>query len=491
MSTNEPLPGLRIPPRPASYPFGPASVADILSAGLDQHPDRLALIDGDRSWTWTELDAAVSDVANGIAPRQALTWDVGNSAEAVIGALATFRAGGIWVGACSPQDRARIEEHVGPVRVVTNAADLEQRTQHRDSTQDRVDIDPFELAVLTFTSGSSGRPKAVAHSQHTMLWPGLVSVDVEPPTEGERVGTPLSLGIGTIVALGPLSALVRGSTYVVMSRTHATGFAADVHTHRVNRAFVVATMLFDLVNDSSVDPTQLGSLDRIIVGGSPADPDVLTSFRHRFSIRPTLSYGMSETPSGVVRESLDDPIGSGRGFPLPHVEVSIRNGEICIAPATTGKWAATWTGTLGYLGEPDRTAALFGDADLAGNRTVLHTGDLGTIDDDGALSVTGRISSLIIRGGKNIDPRALTTTLLEHPTVADAHVLGVPNERLGQKIGAVVVAAAGETVDVDELSASVGVDLMLVWEALPRTPLNKVAAIDPSVFATHERTDLA
>ena len=478
----EPLPGLRTHPRPARYPFGPVSIADILSPGLDAHPERLALIDDERSWTWAELDSAVAVVAAGITQREAIAWDVGNCAAAVIGALATFRAGGIWVGASSPADRARIEAFIGPVRVISSPDEMPSGTRTPPVVDQRVD--PHEIAAVNFTSGTSGRPKAVAHSQHNLLWPGLVSIEVEPPATGERIGTPLSLGIGTILALGPFSSLVRGSTFVVMSRTHASGFAADVERHDVTRAFVVATMLYDLVKNTDVTPAQLGTLDRIIVGGSPAAPELLTSFHDRFSIRPTLSYGMSEAPSGVVREAFDDPIGSGRGFALPHVEVTIRNREICIAPVTTGRWANTWTGTLGYLGEPDRTNALFDGG-------VMHTGDLGTIDGDGAVSVTGRISSLIVRGGKNIDPTAVVAALLDHPSVADAHVVGVPDGRLGQIVGAVVVAAPGETIDIDALGTAAETDVILVRDDLPRTSLGKVAAIDPTVFVEHGATDLA
>ncbi len=489
MTSTEPLPGLRAHPTPAPYPFGPRTVANILAPGLAGHPNALALVDGDRSWTWRELDAAVAMVAEALTPGEAVHWDLANSAEAVIGGLATFRAGGIWVGKSTAADRARLEGHVGEVRVIglpAAMAMLPDTPGNRSAPGNHTpDIDPHRLAAITFTSGTSGTPKAVAHSQHNLLWPGLVSIDVEPPASGERIGTPLSLGIANMFVLGPLSALLRGSTFVVMTRTHAAGFAADIATSDITRTFVVATMLHDLANAPEIAPQQLASLDRIIVGGSPAAPQLLTTFRERFAIRPTLSYGLSEAPSGVVRESLDDEIGSGRGFPLPHIEVDIVDesgdvvavgtpGEVCLRPATSGPWSRCWTPTLGYLGEPKRTDALFANG-------RLRTGDTGVLDSDGALVVTGRLSDIIIRGGANIDPLSVERSAALLDWVTDSLCAGIDDDRLGQQLGVLVVPAPGATIPrddqlVDALRTATNqpVDHVSIVDALPRNAMGKL-----------------
>ncbi len=438
-------------PRPAPYPFGPSSVATILEQGLADHPDRLALIDGDRTWSWAELDVAVSRVAGGIAPGEQLWWSLGNSAEHIIGTLATFRAGAIWIAAPGKDPAAHrptLTERLGPITLIDSVKayqSLGARSLHRTETPS-IELDPATPAVVMFTSGTTGQPKAVVHSQHNLLGPGLLSIQLEPPEPGERIGTPLDLGNANIAMLGPISALLRGSTFVILARRSAPGLAADITTHAVTRLFAVPALAFDLFESGDVSVEQLRSLDRVILGGSGADPGILHRFSERFDVRPTLSYGMSEAPTGVVRESLDDPIGSGRGFPLPHIELEILDstgapldngvdGEICLRPASTGPWANTWTGTLGYLGEPERTTELFRGG-------VLHTGDLGRLDADGALSVTGRMSDLIIRGGTNIDPIELETKIREHPDVSDALVFGEPDERLGQRVCVKIVPAA-------------------------------------------------
>ncbi len=483
----DPVTGLVQHVPPAPFPFGPASIARILDDGLASHPERVALIDGDRQWTWSELDAAVTMVAGGIRPDEPMLWRLGNCAELVIGSLATFRAGGVWLGSATPLDDAttqRLEAHLGALTIVSSIEDMPR------GDRPPPEIDPLAPAAVTFTSGTSGTPKAVVHSQHGLLLPGLVSVDTEPPTAGERLGTPLRLTILNLLVLGPVSALLRGSTFVVMDRTYAPGLAEDVQRHGVTRLFAVPTLVYDLARSHGVVPAQLASLDRVILGGSGADPRTIWEFFDRFDVRPTLSYGLSEAPTGVVRESLDDPIGSGRGFPLPHVLVRTQSGEICLEPSTEGRWAHTWTPTLGYLGEPERTAELFEGG-------VLHTGDIGEIDGDGALRVTGRLSDLIIRGGKNIDPLAAERAWNAVAFVNETLAVAVPDERLGEAVGVMVVIDQLDSADELDLveilmtmeeSADVPIDHFVVLEELPRNAMGKVLrTAPPGVFGEHTR----
>jgi len=511
--------GLIEHPRPAPYPFGPTSIATILNEGVADHPDRVALIDDERTWSWAELDVAVSRVAGGIAPGEQLWWSLGNCAEAVIGMLATFRAGAVWIAAPwedAAAHRPALTKRLGPIALIDSVKAYESlgaRSLHRTETPA---VGPATPSVVMFTSGTTGQPKAVVHSQHNLLGPGLLSIQLEPPEPGERIGTPLDLGNANIAVLGPISALLRGSTFVVLARRYAPALAADIATHAVTRLFAVPALAFDLVESGEVSVEQLRSLDRMILDGSSADPKSLRRSSERFDVRPTLSYGMSEAPTGVVRESLDDPIGSGRGFPLLHIELEILDsagtpldtgvdGEICLRPASTGPWANTWTGTFGYLGEPERTAELFRGG-------VLHTGDLGRLDADGALSITGRMSDLIIRGGKNIDPIEIEARLTEFAFVRETLVVGIPDERLGQRVGALIViadssrGAHAEDFDADsvdfaemamtfeeeggfEYSEVVPVDTIAFVNELPRNVMGKVIRAVPREFLGPDNLD--
>jgi len=447
---------------PAPFPFGHASVAEILDVGVRDHPNRLALIDGDRSWTYAELDQVVAVASSEAAdPGQSFLLDEENSAELIIGVLAGLRVGGIWIAS-------------------RTAPNLE--AFHSLHFEAGADIDANAPAVVAFTSGSTGEPKAVVHSQHSMLLPAAVSLAVEPPADNERIGSPLDLRIVNVMILGPLSAFVRGSTFVVMRKRFAQGIAQDVAAYGITRLFAVPTLAHDLAHDEAVEPTQLRTLDRVILGGSGARPEMQKRFVERFGIRPTLSYGLSEAPTGVVRESLDDPIGSRRGHRLPHVELVVLDpktgeeaptgevGEVCLRPATNGPWANTWTGTLGYLDRPALTEALFQNG-------LLHTGDLGSVDADGAVSIAARLSDLIIRGGANIDPRSLERALVALPSIAGAAVIGIDDDRLGQMVGAVLVpdeqALTGDIASELE-SAQITIDRWVVDVTLPRNAMGKL-----------------
>ena len=448
--------GLVEPASPTPLPFGPKTLADLLIEGVSGHPDRLALIDGAHSWTYAELDTEITKrVASG---QDQTSIEVASGAEFIIGLLANFRLGKVWLAnADSPNISSFGSAAIPP--------------------------QPQDSAVVARTSGTTGRPKQVVHSHHSVLLPAVLSVDQEPPKLGERIGTPLDLRIANVAILGPISAFVRGSTYVVLRRRHAAGLAEDIATHGVTRLFAVPTLAFDLASNDEILPTQLASLDRVVLGGSGGAGEVLQAFTDKFGVRPTLSYGMTEAPTGVVRESLDDPIGSGRGFPLPHIEVITIDGEICLRPATTGRWANTWTGTLGYLDEPERTEQLFEGG-------VLHTGDLGVIDDDGAVTVTGRMSDLIIRGGKNIDPIALDAQLRALDWVDDALTVGIDDDRLGQRVGVLLVPVdRAKDTEKDELSAMLAsateqpIDDVALVASIPRNELGKpIRVVSPSTF---------
>lgn len=464
--------GLVERPTPARLPDGFDTIARALEGAADQHRNELALIDQDQTWSFAELRADVERAARSVDGQEPVVVNGPNSAELVISVFAALTRGATIF--FNPPE----------------SVDCTQLTRHLKSES----VAPL---CVGFTSGTSGTPKAVAHSERNLLIPALISASVEPPHDGERTGTTLSLAIINMMVLGPISALVRRSTFVVLPQTTPTtkGLVDGVRAHSVTRLFTVAPQLHDLVEHVD-DPTPLRSLDRVIVGGSGANADTLARFGQRFGVRPTLSYGMTEAPTGVARESLSDPVGSGRGFPLPHVEVTIRSadgtilethkeGEVCLGPATTGRWANTWTGTLGYLGNPDQTHELFAN-------DVIHTGDRGYLDQDGALHITGRLTALIIRGAMNVDPAAVANTLLAHRTVIEAAVCGFDDDRLGQKIGAVVVAQPGHTIDPDELKALVKErlsshavpDVILQWPELPRGPLGKPSALDPTIFQT-------
>jgi acyl-CoA synthetase (AMP-forming)/AMP-acid ligase II len=210
-------------------------------------------------------------------------------------------------------------------------------------------------------------------------------------------------------------------------------------------------------------------------------------YEERFGRRITTAYGLTEAPTVVtIEDPAQPPVLGSSGRAVPQLAVTIRDadglelpvgeiGEICVARSTTGPLAGVYTPMLGYWRRPEATA----EAMRGG---MLHTGDLGHLDTDGNLFVTGRKNDLIIRGGANVYPAEVERVLAEHPAVAASVVIGIPDDRLGERVVAAVVAAAGTAPSSDELRAHCAASLsrykvpeqFLLVEALPRNAMGKV-----------------
>jgi long-chain acyl-CoA synthetase len=505
----DPVTGLvdRPPPRP--YPFGPATIAALLDAPLAQTPDQVALIDEDRSWTYRTLDIAIERTAAalislGVDAKSRVAWSLPNCAELPIGFLATQRLGAVWLGvneALAPPEKQYLLDDAEATHLIATAAALaavpgEARSIRHDewldlvagSTPGRhaVEIDPHGPAAMAYTSGTTSQPKGVVHSQHNLLWPGLVTLLNDPATHDERQGTPLALTILNMIVLGPVAALTRRSTAVVLHSTRADDFARDIARFAITRTTIVPTIAHDLVHRDGIDPADLTTLDQVILGGAHAPAATRQALLEKFGIRAISSYGLSEAPSGIVRESVDEPISdTTTGYPLEPFALTIVDdsdtevatdveGEICVRATPTSDWAGCWSPMLGYWKQPDATAAALADG-------LLHTGDIGSVDGHGRLTISGRRAELILRGGANVSPIEVETVAAEHPHVADVAVLGIPDERLGQRVVAVIVAAV-DSPDLEAIRAHCAdrmapykvPEQIRVVDALPRNDMGKV-----------------
>ncbi len=458
--------GLVRRPPPAPYPLGPPTLAAVLDGPLADGPEHLALVDDDRQWTYAQLADAVARAAAaladlGIGPGDRIAWSLPNCAELPIGFLATMRLGAVWVGVnpmLAPPERDDLLADAEASATVTDPADWAARCEQADpAAAPAPPIDPHAPAAIAYTSGSTSRPKGAVHSQHNLLWPGLATIGTDPPDPHHRQGTPLSLTILNMMVLGPVGAWVRGTTGVVLRRGRADELSADIARHRLTHLMLVPTQLHDLVHTEAVDPADLSSLEVVIVGGAGTPAPLRREFAERFGVRAVSGYGLSEAPSGVVRESAADPIEDpAAGHPMPPFQIRIvddddnalppgTEGEICVAATAEGPWAGCWTPTLGYWRRPDETRRA-----LRGG--VMHTGDLGAVDERGRLTVHGRRRELILRGGANVSPAEVEAVLVRHPEVTEAVVIGVDDDRLGQRVAAVVTSAVPEP-DTDSIRA--------------------------------------
>ncbi len=320
-------------------------------------------------------------------------------------------------------------------------------------------VDPHAPAAIAYTSGTTGFPKGAVHTQHNLLLPGRVAAlrAGRPSTERPAVmGVALPLTILNLMILGPLAAYQAEAAVVAMDRIDAVGMAGWIEREQVTTFAAVPAMVHDLLTHPEVTDDMLTSIEAIGVGGADMPEAFRRLYQERFGRRVGTGYGLTEAPTSVTGEDVTEPAIAGTcGRALPQVRIHILDdegvelppgelGEVCVGPSEEGDFRDTYRPMLGYWNRPAETAAA-----LRGG--LLHTGDLGVLDDDGNLFIKDRRNDLIIRGGANVYPAEVERVLHDVPEVAACAVIGEPDERLGERVVAFVERRASET-DVDEAS---------------------------------------
>ncbi len=510
--------GLRPSPLRPRLPVGEQTVPEALARSVARRPDAEAVVGRHARSTYRELDATVRRAAavlaaHGVTSGDRVAGSMGNHPELVVAFLATMHLGAIWLGVnrnlTLPEkqyllddagtslvigDRATVTELASARRAAPAVLDAEPGDDASewsvalaaaDPMDDAAAIDPFEPAAIAYTSGTTGRPKGVVHSQHNLLLVAAVASLARP--EDERIGVLLPLTILNLMILGPVTSVALGACTVCIDRVDPIGLATWIRDEQVSTLSAVPAIIHDLLTHPDVAPDDLASLARPGCGGGATPESFRRLYEARFGMRLTTGYGLTEAPTAVTAEDPALPaVPGGSGRALPHVDVTVRDdegrvleagaaGEICVGPAREGVFAGAYTPMLGYWGRPDAT-----EEALRGG--VLHTGDLGYLTPEGDLVVTDRKGDLIIRGGANVYPAEVERVLHEDPRVAACAVVGIPDDRLGQRVVAAVVVAEGASVTADQLRAHCSTSLarykvpemFLLVDDLPRNAMGKV-----------------
>jgi acyl-CoA synthetase (AMP-forming)/AMP-acid ligase II len=343
-------------------------------------------------------------------------------------------------------------------------------------------IDPADdLAVLPYSSGTTGLPKGVMLS-HRNLVANLIQAGEVLGVNGEDtlVGClPFFhiYGMTVIMNLG----LRNGATIVTMPRFDLAQFLELIERHGVTVGFVVPPIALALARHPAIDAADLSSLRFLMCGAAPLGPELTEAVEARLGCLVVQGYGMTET-SPVTHTIPIDPERNRAGTvgpPLRGTEcrlVDPESGEDVAAGERGELWIRGPQVMRGYLNNEEATAATI-DAD-----GWLHTGDVGVMDEAGYYSIVDRLKELIKYKGFQVPPAELEALLLTHPAVADAAVVGVPDEEAGELPKAFVVVAAGEELDHDELMAWVGervapqkrIRLVEEIEAVPKSASGKI-----------------
>ncbi len=466
------------------------NIATMLRESARSHPDKAAVIVGDVQLTYAQIDALSDQMAaglraSGFKPGDAIGLQLPNLPQFVIGYFALLKAGCVvvpmnvllkapeiafqlgnshakalisWAGTAEEADRAVKAVGVEHLYVVntpgTPEAEVGLRFETLLGAGDPNAPAPFEqtspddTAVIVYTSGTTGTPKG-AELTHFQL---LMNADTPGRVFGVRDDDVVLVALPLFHVFGLSSQLdvcVRfAATMVLMPRFDAAAAIEAIRRHGVTIFEGVPTMYLALLAEE-VAPEDVATLRVGVAGGASLPAEVLDAFEERFGIVILEGYGMTETASTITfNVSATDRRIYSVGKPIWGVEVAVWGEGDRVLPRGAdhvGEIVVRGVNTMkGYYDDPGATAAAF-------PRGWMRTGDLGYVDDDGYLFIVDRKKDLIIRGGYNVYPREVEEVIYTHPAVAEAAVIGVPDERLGEEVKAFVVTKPDMALHRDEL----------------------------------------
>ena len=483
------------------------NVAQVLETSALTYPDHPGIIHGERTLTYAEWWDRARKVAAVLAELGARPGDrvallLPNSSEFLESLYGTLAAGCVVVPINTrlhPKEYSYILEQSGSRALIFHEAydegvaslDIDRTAtslirvgggsnpgavSYRDAVgaagaADLVETDPDALAWLFYTSGTTGRPKGamVTHRNLDFMTAQFAAeVYTTGPEDRAMHAGPLTHGSG----LWSIPLTAAAATHVIPTSLSfdAVEILGLLEKHAVTQIVFVSPTMIKMLLESPVCATaDCSSLRFLGYGGAPIHTDDLLAAMDRWGSVLCNIYGQGECPMtlsmlspadhdeaaahhperlrsvGRARAGIEVAVCDDDGARLPTGEI----GEICV------------TGTIvmkGYWDDPAATS----DAFRVG---WYHTGDLGRYDDDGFLYLLDRAKEMIISGGANIYPREVETVLLQHPAVADAAVVGIPDRHWGESIVAVVVPADGHRVSPEELVVSVQGQPRVIQEA--------------------------
>ncbi len=502
-----------------NYPSGP--LHEVMRATAMRYPDKRSITFNDQSITFAEFDRESNRLANafaalglGAADRLALylpncpQYEIAFYAASKLGAIAcpmnpsyrereiTYQVNdsgakvmvthaSLWpvVNACRSQ-LPNLERAVvvgGDVNDRSGfALDYEEVVESASASDPDIRVDQSQLAALPYSSGTTGLPKGVMLTQRILVCNQLQYLDASGI--GRLDAYPIFLPLSHIYGVMLMNAaLGSGAHQILMERFDLEALVRVVEQHQVTVLHLVPPVLLALAHAPGLDASQFRKVRYALSAAAPLAPDVARRVQQRLGFRVVQAYGLTETGPASHHSPLEpdriklDSVGVVMADTEQRI-VDLDTGDTMLRPGETGEIVIRGPQIMqGYWNAPEETARALRNG-------WLHTGDIGSIDDDGYTYVVDRKKEMIKCRAFSIAPAELEAALLEHPDVADCGVVGVPDQDAGEVPNAFVVARKGCTLDEAALTdyfskRLAGYKMIRKWhltDAIPRTPSGKI-----------------
>tara|TARA_B100000073_G_scaffold11869_2_gene9827 strand:- start:1506 stop:3278 length:1773 start_codon:yes stop_codon:yes gene_type:complete len=334
-----------------------------------------------------------------------------------------------------------------------------------------IDISPEDDVCIFYTSGTTGRPKgaalthrgAVSNLLNLGFWNAMtVTAGMKAVAAGETpagadkqagesnpgsvLAVPLFHVTGCNCCLHPVTA--QGGRLILMYRWDAGVALELIEKERPSTFTGVPTMARELINHPDFETRDTSSLSHLGGGGAAVQPDLVHKIEKKIDGRPSTGYGLTEVNGVIAMNSAHfftaKPESTGPVVPILESRIVSEDGEDQEAGQLGELWVRGGNVFRGYLNRPEANEEILTDG-------WFHTGDIGYLDGDGFLFLVDRAKDMVLRGGENVYSAEVEAAIYEHPSVAEAAVFAVPDERLGEAVGVAIVKLPGAQLTAEEL----------------------------------------
>lgn len=315
-------------------------------------------------------------------------------------------------------------------------------------------LHPDDVINMQYTSGTTGFPKGVMLTHYNLVNNARNIAECMKLTKDDRLCIPVPFFHCFGCVIGTLASVSVGATMVPVQEFDPEAVLQTVEKEKCTALHGVPTMFISELNHPNFSKYNLTTLRTGVMAGSNCPMEVMKAVMEKMGMKDiTICYGQTESSPVITQSRTDDPVSlrvETVGKALPHVEVKIvePGSNRVLPPNTQGELCTRGYHVMkGYYKNPEATKEVIDEDHW------LHTGDLAVMDENGYVRITGRLKDMIIRGGENIYPREIEEFLYQHPKILDVQIVGVPDEKFGEEVGAWIILKEGETADAEEIRA--------------------------------------